>query len=721
MRNLVSAIVCVFSTLVIVSCEKEKDVPVSSVSISQGTAEMLIGETIQLNATVLPSDASDKTVTWASSKQSVATVTNKGSVTAIAEGTSTITASAGGKSGTCTITVSKKVVEVSSIELNKTSAQLKVGETVTITATVKPDDATNKTVTWTTSDVSVATVDNGAVAARKVGSVTITAKAGNKSATCTITVTDQSSTPDNQEGLNISISDLTATSVKLSVTTTSTKTYFWLFHEKAEWDQYGGDAIWDAYISYFKEEGELAYWIVTGNDAITATDMLDANTEYIVFAAFCDKQGVRTSDFYTKTFTTPNGNGGDNPGSGDNPGDNNDPTLSSLEIDTGLSLVVGESKTLTVKGHDENYHSVESPKVKWKSNKPSVATVDQDGNVRAVSAGIAIITATATKGDASDNCKVLVVSDASYYNKQLDLGLSVKWAQQNIGANRPEGFGRYYTWGAQEPWSSVKNTCPYSYSTSAWSSKKDEVVDSDYNLYRTLDPAHILLGKNWRLPTKKEFDELLDNCSFELVRINGKIGSLFISKKNGYGDRWLFFPHTGICWAGYPADASDDEYSHYWSSTINHTGIYNFFAYEAAWELQISRLYNDEPFVNCESKTSGCPIRPVYSEKSYFEIIVSDITSSQCVVTTGTNSSDTYFSTVINKSYLAQYDVTTLCQALIDYSKENGTLGDFLSQGDVSLRYNNLSANSDQVVIAIFCDKNGTTKGSAYSKVFTTK
>lgn len=78
---------------------------------------------------------------------------------------------------------------VTSVTLNQTSVSLKAGETVTLTATVKPDDATDKTVTWSTSNASVATVENGVVTGKKVGTATITATAGDKSATCVITVT----------------------------------------------------------------------------------------------------------------------------------------------------------------------------------------------------------------------------------------------------------------------------------------------------------------------------------------------------------------------------------------------------------------------------------------------------------------------------------------------------------------------------------------------------
>ena len=162
---------------------------VESVSLNKKELSLTEGESETLTATVKPDNATDKTVTWSSSDASVATVDATGKVTAVKAGTATITAKAGDKSATCTVTVKAKVIPVTSITLNKASLDLTEGETETLTATVGPDNATDKTVTWSTSDSSVATVDaSGKVTAVKAGTATITAKSGDKSATCTVTV-----------------------------------------------------------------------------------------------------------------------------------------------------------------------------------------------------------------------------------------------------------------------------------------------------------------------------------------------------------------------------------------------------------------------------------------------------------------------------------------------------------------------------------------------------
>ncbi len=168
-------------------------VPVTGVSLNKTSATMTVGNTMTLTATVSPSTATNKNVTWTSSNTSVATVSTSGVVTAKAAGSATITVKTadGNKTATCSITVTNPTVAVTGISLNKTSTTLFVGDTETLSATIAPEDATNKSVTWSSSNTSVATVsNNGVVTAKAEGTTTITAKTadGNKTATCTVTV-----------------------------------------------------------------------------------------------------------------------------------------------------------------------------------------------------------------------------------------------------------------------------------------------------------------------------------------------------------------------------------------------------------------------------------------------------------------------------------------------------------------------------------------------------
>ena len=171
------------------------NIPVESVSLDKANLELTEGETAQLTATVLPDNATNKNVTWSTSNASIATVDANGEVTAVSAGTATITATADGKSATCTVTVTAATVPVTGVTLNKTSTSLYVGDTETLTATVEPSDATNKTVTWTSSNPSVATVENGVVTAVGAGTatITVTTEDGTKTATCTVTVSRYSS------------------------------------------------------------------------------------------------------------------------------------------------------------------------------------------------------------------------------------------------------------------------------------------------------------------------------------------------------------------------------------------------------------------------------------------------------------------------------------------------------------------------------------------------
>jgi uncharacterized protein YjdB len=170
------------------------NVPVASVTVSPTSASITAGATQQLSAAT--KDAAGNTltgrvVTWASSNTAVAMVNGAGLVTGVASGSTTITATSEGKSGTSAITVS--TVPVASVSVSPASANLTTGQTVQLTAT--PRDAggnalSGRAVTWASGNTSVATVNgNGLVTGVSAGSVTITATSEGKSGTSSITVT----------------------------------------------------------------------------------------------------------------------------------------------------------------------------------------------------------------------------------------------------------------------------------------------------------------------------------------------------------------------------------------------------------------------------------------------------------------------------------------------------------------------------------------------------
>ena len=165
-------------------------VEVTEIVLSQSAISVEEGSTVTLTATVLPDYATDKTVTWSSSDADVA-IAVKGVVVGLAQGTATITAKAGDKEATCVFTVTRKAIAVKSVELNQTKATLIEGDTLTLTATVNPDNADEKTVTWKSSNTDVAIVENGVVIAIAPGTATITATAGSKTATCEVTVEER--------------------------------------------------------------------------------------------------------------------------------------------------------------------------------------------------------------------------------------------------------------------------------------------------------------------------------------------------------------------------------------------------------------------------------------------------------------------------------------------------------------------------------------------------
>ncbi len=199
----------------------EKEVPkedVTGVILDNTALELTEGASGTLTITVVPDDASDKTVIWSSDKTSVATVDANGKVTAVKAGKAIITVTATNgtevttddKTASCTVTVTEAETaalktNVIGVTLDHDTVLLAEGESVTLTATVAPANATDKTVICTSSNKTVATVDNsGKVIAVAAGTTIITVTATNgtddtaddKTATCEVTVTEAKTKTD---------------------------------------------------------------------------------------------------------------------------------------------------------------------------------------------------------------------------------------------------------------------------------------------------------------------------------------------------------------------------------------------------------------------------------------------------------------------------------------------------------------------------------------------
>ena len=183
-------------------------------------------------------------------------------------------------------------------------------------------------------------------------------------------------------------------------------------------------------------------------------------------------------------------------------------------------------------------------------------------------------------------------------HEYVDLGLSVKWATCNVGAESPEEYGDYFAWGEVKP----KET--YSWSTYEWcngsydtqtkycTSSSYGTVDNKTQLDLSDDAATANWGGAWRMPTKEEQDELCENCTWEWTTQNGVNGYRVTSNKEGYTDKSIFLPA-----AGYRDDS--DLYGaggdgNYWSSSLDTgtpSGAYDLYFNSSSVDWDYSSRY----------------------------------------------------------------------------------------------------------------------------------
>ncbi|WP_087065855.1 Ig-like domain-containing protein [Intestinibacillus massiliensis] len=350
----------------------ENSTKVTGVSISPASASVAVDKTVDLTATVSPSDATNKTVTWSSNNTNIATVSDSGVVKGVKAGTATITAKANdgsGKSATCKITVtgSSSTVSVTGVTLTPTTLSLVEGNSEQLTATVAPTNASNPKVSWTSSDANIATVDaNGKVTAVKNGNATITVKTndGGKTAQCTVTVKSET---DIVTKISLSASSL---SLEKGETNTLTATV-----------QATGNA--DKTVTWSSSDEKIATVaggvvsaVAAGTATITATAGDQSATCIVTVKADEPPKAIPVEDV----------------------------TLDTTSLNLSTSDENQQSAKLNAKFKPEN---ATNKNVTWSSSDNEIATVD-NGVVTAVSAGTATITVTTEDGEKTATCTVTV-------------------------------------------------------------------------------------------------------------------------------------------------------------------------------------------------------------------------------------------------------------------------------------------------------------------------
>ena len=345
----------------------------TGISIDRTEATLERDATLQLTATVMPEDAGDKSVTWSSGNSKVATVDGSGLVTAVAAGTAIIRATTNDGSNLtaeCQVTVTP--LKATGISIDRTEATLERDATLQLTATVTPDDADDRTVTWSSADSGIVRVDGaGLVTAVSVGTTTITATTGDGTgltASCTVTVTPkivQSITMD-EEALNLERGETT----RLTVIVTP---------QDAD----------DVSVTWYSNNSGVA--TVDDGGRVTAIEVGTA----VITATTNDGSGLSAKCTVTVT-----------------PKEVDDISINK-EI---LKMEIGDIEQLTVVISPAD---ADDKTVTWRSADAEVASVNSDGVVTARKAGETTITATASNG-LTVECQVEVTDPNGIYSPNAD-------------------------------------------------------------------------------------------------------------------------------------------------------------------------------------------------------------------------------------------------------------------------------------------------------------
>ena len=628
-------------TIALFSCiETDPVVYVQRVELSEETLFMEVGDEFLLSAEIFPSNATNKDLAWFSSNETVATIDETGNVVAKSDGTAiiTVTTKDGGKTDKCTVTVVKPIVKVESVEMSKHELSIAVGDEYLLYAEIFPSNATNKDLSWFSSNMYVATVNNdGQIVAIKEGTcrITVTSQDGGKMDVCTVTVTNI------KEEESEAIFDLTPTGsedgyeyVDLGL---SVK---WATHNIGTRDMegYGEYYAWGETVPYNAQLTYINYgWSYPpcSPDAVLSS-IYDAATE-LWGNSWRMPTSVEMKELInecTWTWT-------------ENINNTNTSGYIATSKRNGKSIFLPASKFMSSTSQDpkendaiywtSSTHSVggklnfqagsTAECLKFVNNPGFVAPVEM--NIYQMGNGATIRPVVGTPNEYYPDPDEVYVDE---YESQkqgftvcgevggytyVDLGFPSRtlWATYNVGAELPNEYGDYFAWGETSP-KALYEVETYKY-YAGYSDSKDSRVqltkyvwnkdygkpDGIFKLVGEDDAASVNWGSEWCMPSIEQVQELAQLCDFwrKDIIVNGKkvIGYVGESKLNG---NRIYIPAAGFEYSSVPNSRLS---MWYWTSEISRTTTTGacFF------------LYRDETgLIECVDGTSrweGLPVRPV--------------------------------------------------------------------------------------------------------------
>ncbi len=531
----------------------EKEVAIEGISLNKSSLTLKEGETFQLVATLIPENATPKTIEWISSIPSVATVDEKGLVTAVRNGGPTeIWAVIGRGSGhdinaKCEVTVTGDAPSVESITVTPATVNIKATEEAILTATVTPA-GTGAEIKWVSDNTSIAKVEKISDTQAKVtgvgeGTVKVIASVGSVFGYSEVTV-EKKGSGGGEGGGGVEMISLNKTELQLG------------FYETFQLVATLRPEDASAQISWTSSNEDV---VLVSNGSTPAGDgsIKPAGT---VIAKNKAGQAVVTATVgsLSASCTVTVSSGSVVP-------------VQSISLNKHeLQLAVGEQFQLVATVMPEN---ATEKGVVWSSSvQVSKLYIDETGLVKGVQACTATVTVRCKDNPyIYDTCQITVTGGSSETGDEVvDLGLpsGLKWRSMNVGASKPEDYGNYYAWAETEP-KSKYSEANYKYPSTSYSDgitiwKKYDTTpggDGKTKLDPEDDAATVNLGGKWRTPTAKEFKELCEKCTWKWTTRNG-VGGMQVTGPSGNS---IFLPAGG--WYSGSTLNNRNTYGSYWSAT----------------------------------------------------------------------------------------------------------------------------------------------------------